>query len=112
MAARPLVTLTDAAREHIKAMIAGRPKPAVGIRVGVRSHGCSGLGYTLEYADEVFPFDEVVEDKDVTVLVDPEATLAIFGTEIDWLETDVEKKFVFNNPNQKACSGCSGSSSE
>ena len=106
MAPRPLVSLTPSAGERVRTMLANREKPAVGIRVGVRSQGCSGFGYILEFADEVYPFDEVVEDQGVTVLVDPEATLAIFGTEIDWVETATEKKFVFLNPNEKARCGC------
>jgi iron-sulfur cluster assembly protein len=106
MAPLPLISLTDSAGERVKAMLASRDKPAIGIRVGVRSQGCSGYGYSLEFADEVFPFDEVVEDKGVTVLVDPEATLAIFGTRIDWVESATEKKFVFLNPNEKTRCGC------
>lgn len=106
MAHLPLVSLTPSAGARVRTMLANREKPAVGIRIGVRSQGCSGLGYILEFADEVYPFDEVVEDQGVTMLVDPEATLAIFGTEIDWVETATEKKFVFLNPNEKARCGC------
>ncbi len=66
------LTMTDSAADRIRALLAKRGKPSLGIRVGVRSRGCSGLTYTLEYADEKGKFDEIVEDKGVTILIDPE----------------------------------------
>ena len=68
MALKQAMSVTDAAAERIKALLAKRGKPSVGIRIGVRSRGCSGLSYTLEYADEKGKFDEIVEDKGVTIL--------------------------------------------
>ncbi len=100
------ITLTDAAAERVKAMLAARGKPSVGIRIGVQSKGCSGLRYTLEYADEQTPYDEVVEDKGVTVLIDPKATMFILGTEMDWVEEKMQNGFVFRNPNEKGRCGC------
>ena len=73
MARKQALLVTDAAAERIQALLAKRGKPSVGVRVGVRARGCSGLSYTLEYADEKGKFDEIVEDKGVTVLVDPKA---------------------------------------
>jgi iron-sulfur cluster assembly protein len=85
MALKQALSVTDAAAERIQALLAGRGKPSVGVRVGVRSRGCSGLSYTLEYADEQGKFDEVVEDKGVTILVDPKAVMFILGTEMDYV---------------------------
>src|SRR5579885_2184076 len=100
------MSVTDAAALRIKALLAKRGKPSVGIRVGVRSRGCSGLTYTLEYADEKGKFDEVVEDKGVTILIDPKATMFIIGTEMDFVEGKLESGFTFRNPNEKGRCGC------
>ncbi len=106
MALRQAMTLTDAAAERIRALLAKRGRPAVGIRVGVRSRGCSGLTYTLEYADEKGKFDEMVQDKGVTVLIDPKATMFIIGTEMDYVEDKLQSGFTFRNPNEKGRCGC------
>jgi len=106
MALKQAMTLTDAAAARIQALLANRGKPAVGIRVGVRSRGCSGLTYTLEYADEQGKFDEVVRDKGVTVLIDPKATMFIIGTEMDYVEDKLQSGFTFRNPNEKGRCGC------
>ncbi|TAN74065.1 MAG: iron-sulfur cluster assembly accessory protein [Magnetospirillum sp.] len=100
------MTITDAAAERVKSMLAKRGKPSVGIRIGVRSKGCSGMSYTLEYADEKSPFDEILEDKGVTVLIDPKATMFILGTEMDYVEEKMQAGFVFRNPNEKGRCGC------
>ena len=106
MALRQAMTVTDAAAGRIQALLSKRGKPSAGIRIGVRSRGCSGLSYTLEYADEKGKFDEVVEDKGVTVLVDPKAVMFILGTEMDYVEEQLESGFVFRNPNEKGRCGC------
>ena len=82
--------MTDAAAERIQALLAKRGKPSVGVRIGVRARGCSGLSYTLEYADEKGKFDEIVEDKGVTMLVDPKAVMFILGTEMDYVEEKLQ----------------------
>jgi iron-sulfur cluster assembly protein len=105
--ARPqALQVTDAAAERIQALLAKRGKPSLGIRVGVRSRGCSGLTYTLEYADEKGKFDEIVEDKGVTILIDPKATMFIIGTEMDFVEDKLQSGFTFRNPNEKGRCGC------
>ena len=105
--ARPaLMSITPAAAEKVKALLAGRGKPSAGVRIGVRTKGCSGMSYTLEFADEKGAFDEVVEDKGVTILIDPKATMFIVGTEMDWREDKLESGFVFSNPNEKGRCGC------
>jgi iron-sulfur cluster assembly protein len=106
MALRQAMTLTDAAAERIRALLSKRGKPAVGIRIGVRSRGCSGLTYTLEYADEKGRLDELVQDKGVTVLIDPKASMFIIGTEMDYVEDKLQSGFTFRNPNEKGRCGC------
>jgi iron-sulfur cluster assembly protein len=106
MAQKQALIVTDAAAERIQALLAGRGKPSLGVRVGVRARGCSGLSYTLEYADEKGKFDEVVEDKGVMILVDPKAVMFILGTEMDYVEEQLQSGFVFRNPNEKGRCGC------
>jgi len=100
------MTVTPAAVERIKALIENRAKPTAGIRIGVRSKGCSGLSYTLEYADSQQPMDEVVETEGVKILIDPKASLFLIGTEMDYAEEQLKSGFVFKNPNEKGCCGC------
>ncbi len=100
------LALSDAAAAHVKALLESRGKPSAGIRVGVRTKGCSGLTYTIEFADEKEPLDEVVETKGVTVLIDPKASMFIFGTEMDFVEEKLQSGFVFRNPNEKGRCGC------
>ena len=100
------LTLTDAAIERVKTLLAGRGKPTAGIRIGVRARGCSGLSYTLEFADQKGPMDEVVEKDGVTVLIDPKASLFILGSEMDFQEDKLQSGFVFRNPNEKGRCGC------
>ena len=105
--ARPsAITLTATAVERVRALLEKRNKPSVGIRIGVRTKGCSGLSYTIEYADAKGPADEVVEQDGVTVLIDPKATMFILGTEMDYVEEKLQTGFVFRNPNEKGRCGC------
>jgi iron-sulfur cluster assembly protein len=111
-AARPrrprpqLMKLTDAAVARVKELVEQRGKPTAGVRIGVRTKGCSGLSYTLEYADERGPKDEVIETQGITILVDPKATLFLIGTEMDYVEEKLKTGFVFTNPNEKGRCGC------
>lgn len=100
------LTITPAAAEQVRNLLAGRGKPSVGIRIGVRARGCSGLSYTLEFADQKSPMDEVVEAEGVTVLIDPKASLFILGSEMDFEQTKLQSGFVFRNPNEKGRCGC------
>lgn len=108
-AARPrpsAIKLTATAVERVKALLQSRGKPSAGIRIGVKTKGCSGLSYTLEFADTKGAMDEVVEQDGVTVLIDPKATLFILGTEMDYVEEKLQSGFVFRNPNEKGRCGC------
>ena len=100
------IKLTEAAAVRVQELLDKRGKPSLGIRIGVRSKGCSGLSYTLEYADQRDPMDELVEQHGVTVLIDPKATLFILGTEMDYVEEKLQSGFVFRNPNEKGRCGC------
>ena len=105
--ARPkVVSLTDAAAERIKEIMANSDKNLVGLRVGVENGGCAGMAYTMEYAEEKHPLDELVEDKGVSILIDPKAILFLFGTEMDFQVDKLSSGFVFNNPNQTSACGC------
>ncbi len=101
-----VVTLTEAAAERVREIMANAEKPYVGLRVGVKNGGCAGQEYTFAYAEEIAPLDEVVEDKGVTILVEPKAVLFLVGAEIDYETTKLSSKFVFNNPNQTDACGC------
>ena len=105
------VTLTEAAAERVREIMEnakkdGAEKPYVGLRVGVKNGGCAGQEYTFAYAETVEPLDEVVEDKGVTILIDPKAVLFLIGSEIDFETTKLSSKFVFRNPNQTDACGC------
>ena len=101
-----VVTLTEAAAARVREIMANAEKPYVGLRVGVKNGGCAGQEYTFAYAEEIGPLDEVVEDKGVTILVEPKAVLFLVGAEIDYETTKLSSKFVFNNPNQTDACGC------
>ncbi len=101
-----IVTLTEAAAEQAKHLLAREGGRVLGLRIGLKTKGCSGLSYAMEYATEKNPLDEVVEDKGVTIFVDPKATMFILGCEIDYVEDKLQSGFVFNNPNEKGRCGC------
>jgi iron-sulfur cluster assembly accessory protein len=106
MALPKAMTITDAAAERVKQIMSKADKPAIGLRVGVKARGCSGLSYTVEYAEEVKKFEEVVEDKGVKILIDPAATMFLIGTEMDFVDDKLQSGFVFKNPNENARCGC------
>jgi iron-sulfur cluster assembly protein len=98
--------LTEAAAERIKEIMAASGKTFAGLRVGVKNGGCAGMSYTMEYAENVNPNDEVVDDKGVRILIDPKAVLFLLGTEMDYRIDKLSSQFVFNNPNQTSACGC------
>ena len=101
-----VLTLTDAAADRVKSIIAKADKPIVGVRVGVKNGGCAGMSYTMEYAEARKPGEDVIEDRGVTVFIDPKAVLFLLGTEMDFQTTKLSSQFVFNNPNQTSACGC------
>ena len=101
-----VMRLSDAAAARIKELLAKSEKPIAGVRVGVKNGGCAGMAYTMEYAESVAKFDEVVEDKGVKLLIDPKAVLFLLGTEMDFKVDKLSSTFVFNNPNQTSACGC------
>jgi iron-sulfur cluster assembly protein len=106
MARMQAIKVTDAAAQRVRDLLAMRDKPALGVRVGIQAKGCSGLSYTVDYAEEKGTFDEVVEDKGVTILIDAKATLYLIGSEMDYVEDKLQSGFVFTNPNEKGRCGC------
>ena len=102
----PAITVTEAAAARVKQLLDERGKPSIGIRIGIRTKGCSGMSYTLEYADEKGPMDAVVEERGVTILIDPKASMFLLGTEMDFVEEKLQDGFVFVNPNEKGRCGC------
>ena len=101
-----VVSLTDAAADRVREIMAQSDKPVAGLRVGVRNGGCAGMSYTMEFAEEQGPHDEVVEEKGVRVLIDPKAVLFLLGTQMDFQTSKLSSGFVFNNPNQTSACGC------
>ncbi|WP_296224771.1 iron-sulfur cluster assembly protein IscA [Ralstonia sp. UBA689] len=100
-----MITLTDKAAQHVSRYLARRGK-GVGLRVGVKTTGCSGLAYKLEYADEIAAEDQVFESNGVKVIVDPKSLPYIDGTELDYAREGLNEGFRFNNPNVKDECGC------
>ncbi|MGV3579762.1 HesB/IscA family protein [Brevundimonas sp.] len=101
-----VVTLTEAAAARVSEIMANAEKSYVGLRVGVKNGGCAGQEYTFAYAEEIDPLDEVVEDKGVTILIEPKAVLFLIGSEIDFETSKLSSKFVFRNPNETDACGC------
>jgi iron-sulfur cluster assembly protein len=101
-----VVTLSEAAAERVREIMGKAEKPYAGLRVGVKNGGCAGQEYVLEYAEAAGPLDEVVEDKGVTILVEPKAVLFLVGTVIDYDVSRLAAKFVFRNPNETDACGC------
>ena len=99
------MTVTDAAAAQIQTVMATKPD-AVALKIGLKKGGCAGMEYTLDWADEIGKYDEVVETNGVKLLVDPMAVMYMFGTEMDWQVDKFAAQFVFNNPNQTSACGC------
>ena len=99
------VTLTDRAADHVQRYMQKRGK-GVGLRLGVRTTGCSGLAYKIEFADEIQPEDMQFESNGVRVLIDPKSLAYLDGTELDFVREGLNEGFKFNNPNEKDRCGC------
>lgn len=104
---RPQVlTITDAAAVRLKAVMAAKGSNVVGLRLGIKKGGCAGMEYTMDWADNIGPADEVVEKDGARVIIDPKAVLFLLGTEMHFEVDKLSAKFVFKNPNQQSACGC------
>ena len=101
-----VIKLSDKAVDRIKEIMSQAQNSTIGVRVGVKSGGCAGMSYNMEYAKDVRPNEEVIEDKGVKVLIDPKAVIYLLGTEMDYKKEKFSSQFVFNNPNETERCGC------
>ena len=103
---KQIIKLSDNAAERIKHIMSKAEKTTIGVRVGVKSGGCAGMSYVMEYAKEINPNDEVIEQKGVKIFVDPGAVMYLLGTEMDFKKEELSSTFVFKNPNETERCGC------
>lgn len=109
MARRPrpkVITLTDRAAERMQEIMSAADENYIGVKIGVKNGGCAGMEYTMDYATEAGPLDEVVEENGIKILIDPKAILFLIGTQVDYVTEKLSQRFVFNNPNQTDACGC------
>lgn len=104
--AMPVMQLTDRAADRVKDIISRSDTPIAGLRVGVKKGGCAGMEYTMGYAAAPEPGDEIIEDKGVKIMIEPQALLFLLGTQMDYITEKMSSRFVFNNPNQVSACGC------
>ena len=102
----PIIRLSDNAANRIKEIMSDKESNSIGVRVAVKSGGCAGMSYVMEYAKKSNPNDEIVEDKGVKVLIDPKAIMYLLGTEMDYKKNELSSSFVFKNPNETERCGC------
>ena len=103
---KQVIKLTDNAAHRIKEIMSKDESKSIGVRVGVKSGGCAGMSYIMEYAKQINPNDEVIEDKGVKVFIDPAAIIYLLGTEMDYKKEKFSSQFVFKNPNETERCGC------
>tara|TARA_Y100000590_G_scaffold323154_1_gene365976 strand:- start:227 stop:559 length:333 start_codon:yes stop_codon:yes gene_type:complete len=103
---KQIIKLTDNAALRIKEIMSKDKQESLGVRVGVKSGGCAGMSYIMEYAKEINPNDEVIEDKGVKVFIDPGAIIYLIGTEMDYKKEQFSSSFIFKNPNETERCGC------
>ena len=102
----PIIKLSDNAALKIKEIMSNAEQGSLGVRVSVKSGGCAGMSYIMEYAKDIKPNEEIVEDKGVKVLIDPKAIMYLLGTEMDYKKEKFSSQFVFKNPNETERCGC------
>ena len=103
---KQIITLSDNAAQRIKEIMTNAKDSSIGVRIGVKSGGCAGMSYIMEYAKSANSNDEVIEDKGVKVLIDPNAVMYLLGTEMDYKKEELSSTFVFKNPNETERCGC------
>ena len=101
-----ILTLSTNAAERIKEIMSSADNKTIGVRVGVKSGGCAGMSYIMEYAEDIKPNEEIVEEKGVKVLIDPKAIMYLLGTEMDYKKEKFSSQFIFKNPNETERCGC------
>ena len=102
----PIIKLSDNAAIRIKEIMANAEKGSIGVRVSVKAGGCAGMSYVMEYANEIKPNEEVIEEKGVKVIIDPSAIIYLLGTEMDYKTEKFSSQFIFKNPNETERCGC------
>ena len=102
----PIIKLSDNAASKIKEIMSNTNNSSIGVRVSVKSGGCAGMSYVMEYSKKANPNDEVIEDKGVRVFIDSAAVMYLLGTEMDYKKDEFSSSFVFNNPNETERCGC------
>ena len=103
---KQIITLSDNAAQRIKEIMSKAESNSVGVRVGVKSGGCAGMSYIMEYTKEINPNDEVIDEKGVKVFVDASAVMYLLGTEMDYKKGEFSSSFIFKNPNETERCGC------
>ena len=103
---KPLLTLTDAAANRVKELMSKADSQVIGLRIGIKTAGCSGMKYNVEYAKEIKPFEEKIISKGITICIDPAAIMFLIGSEMDYIEQKFSSGFEFKNPNEIARCGC------
>ena len=101
-----IIKLSDNAAKRIKQIMSKAENSAIGVRVGIKSGGCAGMSYVMEYANEIKHNEEIVEEKGVKVFIDPKAIMYLLGTEMDYKKEKFSSRFVFKNPNETERCGC------
>ena len=103
---KQIISLTDNAANRIKEIMEKAEKDSIGVRVGVKSGGCAGMSYVMQYSKKIDPNDEVIEDNGVKLFIDPGAIMYLLGTEMDYKKEQFSSSFVFKNPNETERCGC------
>ena len=103
---KQIIKISDNAVLRIKEIIAQAKAPTIGVRVGVKSGGCAGMTYIMEYASDIKSNEEVIEEKGVKILIDPKAIMYLLGTEMDYKKEKFSSQFIFMNPNETERCGC------
>ena len=101
-----IIKLSDTAAARIKEIMSNADNKTIGVRIGVKSGGCAGMSYSMEYAKDKKANDEVIEDKGVKVFIDPTAIIYLLGTEMDYKKEKFSSQFIFKNPNETERCGC------
>tara|TARA_B100000965_G_scaffold358742_1_gene338340 strand:+ start:297 stop:632 length:336 start_codon:yes stop_codon:yes gene_type:complete len=103
---KKIISLSENAAKRITEIMSSAEKNSLGVRVGVKSGGCAGMSYVMEYTKKINPNDEVIEDKGVKVFIDSAAVMYLLGTEMDYKKDDFSSSFIFKNPNETERCGC------